>query len=104
MEQGKLVFLTFSDSLVAENHSLILNNSSLIVLNNVFMLLCSKKKFVSSANVIGTSTFEQLGRLFTYNKNYNGPSIGLCGTPHLIFVFNVSADLVIFIHCYLPCK
>ena len=63
----------------------------------MFMLLCSKKKLVSSANIIGTSTFEELGRSFTYNKNSNGPSIEPFGTPHLISFFNVSADSVIFI-------
>ena len=76
-----LVFPTFSDSLFAENHSLILINSLLTVLNNVFMLLCSKK-LVSSANIIGPSTFEELGRSFTYNKNSNGPSIEPRGALH----------------------
>ena len=42
-----LVFPTFSDSLFAGNHSLILFSSSLTVLNNVFMFVCS---------IIGTST------------------------------------------------
>ena len=55
------------------------------------MLLCSKKKLVSSANIIRTSTFEELERSFTYNKNSNGPSIEPCGTPDLISFFNVSA-------------
>ena len=99
-----LVFPTFSDSLFAENHSLILINSSLTVLNNVFMLLCLKKNLVSSANIIGTSTFEELGRSFTYNKNSNGPSIETCGTPHLISFFSVSADSVIFIYYFLQFK
>ena len=99
-----LVFPAFSDSLLAENHSLILINSSLTVLNNVFMLLCSKKKSVSPANIIGTSRFEELGRSFTYNKNSNGPSIEPCDTPHLISFFNGSADSVIFIYCFLPFK
>ena len=99
-----LVFPTFSDNLFAENHSLILINSSLTVLNNVFMLLSSKKKLVLSANIIGTSTFEELGRSFTCNKNSNGSSIEPCGTPHLISFFNVSADSVIFICCFLPFK
>ena len=39
-----LIFPTFSDSLFAENHLLILFNLSLTALNNVFMLLCSQKK------------------------------------------------------------
>ena len=33
------------------------------------MLLCSKNKSVSSANIIGTSTFEELRTLFAYYKN-----------------------------------
>ena len=70
-----LVFPISSDSLFAENHLLILINSSLTVLNNVFMLLCSKKELLSSANIIGTSTFEELGRSFTHNKNNDGSFI-----------------------------
>ena len=41
---GNLFFPAFSDSLLAEKHSLILINSSSTVLNSVFMLNCSKKK------------------------------------------------------------
>ena len=44
---------------------------------------CAQKILVSSANVIATSAFEKLGRLFTYNKNNNRPSIEHCGTPLL---------------------
>ena len=95
-----LVSPTFSDSLFAENQSSILINSSLTVLNNVFMLLRSKKNLVSSANIVGTSTFELLRISFTYGKSYNGPSIESCGTPHLISFFNVSIDSVIFIFCF----
>ena len=91
-----LVFPTFSDSLFTENHSLILIKSSLTVLNNVFML--------SSANIFGTSTFEELGRSFTYKKNNNGPSIETYDAPHLISFFTVSADSVILIYCFLPFK
>ena len=84
-----LIFSIFSDGLFAENHSLIFINSPLTVLN-VFMLLCSKKKLVSSTKIISTSTFEEFGRSFTYNKNNNGPVIEHCGTPHLISFFNAS--------------
>ena len=98
-----LVFPTFSDSVFAENHSLTLINLSLTVLNNVFMLLCLKE-LVSSAKIIGTNTFEELGRSFTYNKNNNGPSIEPCGTPHLISFFTVSANSVSFTYCFLPFK
>ena len=58
------VFPTFGDRFFPENYSLILVNSSLTVLNNMFMLLCSKKKLVSSVNIIGTNTFEELGISF----------------------------------------
>ena len=95
-----LVFPTLSDSLFAEHHSLILNNSSLTVLNNVFLLLCSK----TSVSIIGTSTFKELGRSLTYNKNNNSPSIGPCGTPHLISFSTVLAHSVILIYCFLPFK
>ena len=43
-------------------HWLISTNSSLTVLNNVFILLCSKNKLVLPANIIATSTCEELGR------------------------------------------
>ena len=44
---------------------------------------CAQRELVSSANIIGTSTFEEIG-IVTYNKNNNGPSIELCDTSHLI--------------------
>ena len=96
-----LIFATFSDSLFAENHLLILFNLSLTALNNVFMLLCSqkKKKSVSSGNINETSKFEELGRSFPYNINNN---VEPCGTPHLISFY--TADLVIFIYGFLPFK
>ena len=93
----------FSDSLFAENQSLTLINSPLTILNNVFMLLYSKRS-VSSACIIGTNTFEELGRSCTYNKNNNSASIEPCGTPLLISFLTVSADSVIFIYCFLPFK
>ena len=37
--------------------------------------MCPRKKLVSSVNIIGTNTFEELRRSFTYNKNKNGPSV-----------------------------
>ena len=82
------------------------------------MLLCLKKnqtkkqqktkqnktKKAQSANIIGTSTFEELGRSFTSIKNNNGLSIEPCGTPNLISFSTVSADSIIFIYCFLPFK
>ena len=104
MNNENLYFLIFSDCLLAENHSLILISSSLFVLNNVFKLLRSKNKLVSSANIIGTNTFEELGRSFTCNKNNNRPSIVPCGIPRLIYFPTLSVDSVIFIYCFLPFK
>ena len=82
------------------------------------MLLCLKKnqtkkqqktkqnktKKAQSANIIGTSTFEELGRSFTSIKNNNGLSIEPCGTPNLISFSTVSADSIIFIYYFLPFK
>ena len=82
------------------------------------MLLCLKKnqtkkqqktkqnktKKAQSANIIGTSTFEELGRSFTSIKNNNGLSIEPCGNPNLISFSTVSADSIIFIYCFLPFK
>ena len=102
MSNENLYFLIFSDCLLAENHSLILISSSLFVLNNVFKLLRSKNKLVSSVNIIGTRTFEELGRSFTCNKNNNRPSIVPCDTPRLIYFSTLSVDSVIFIYSFLP--
>ena len=63
-----------------------------------------KKKEAQSANIIGTSTFEELGRSFTSIKNNNGLSIEPCSTPNLISFSTVSADSIIFIYCFLPFK
>ena len=82
------------------------------------MLLCLKKnqtkkqqktkqnktKKAQSANIIGTSTFEELGRSFTSIKNNNGLSIEPCSTPNLISFSTVSADSIIFIYCFLSFK
>ena len=43
-----------------------------------------KNRFVSSANIIGSST-EELGRSLAYNKKSNGPSIEPCVTPQRMF-------------------
>ena len=64
----------------------------------------TEKKIAQSANIIGTSTFEELGRSFTSIKNNNGLSIELCGTPNLISFSTVSVDSIIFIYCFLPFK
>ena len=63
-----------------------------------------KKKIAQSANIIGTSTFEELGRSFTSIKNNNGLSIEPCGNPNLISFSTVSADSIIFIYCFLSFK
>ena len=75
-KKEKLVFPTFGDSLFDENHSLILINSSLSVLNKVVMLLCSKDKLASSANIIGSRMFAIREIFYIQQKT--------CGTPHLI--------------------
>ena len=114
-----LDFSTFSGSLFVENHWFILINSSLTVIKEcVYVAVLKKttknktkqnktkkkKKIAQSANIIGTSTFEELGRSFTSIKNNNGLSIEPCGTPSLISFSTVSADSIIFIYCFLPFK
>ena len=69
----------------------------------MIMLRCSKNKLILSANIIGTSAFEELGRLFTYKIN-DGPIIEPCGTQHFLYCFNVSAHSLIFTYCSLPFK
>ena len=59
-------------------------SSSLTIENNIRKSVCSKNRFVSSANIIGSST-EELGRSLTYNKKSNSPSIEHCGTPQRMF-------------------
>ena len=115
-----LDFPTFSGSLFAESHWFILINSSLTVIKKcVYVAVLKKKsnkkttknktkqnrkKIAQSANIIGTSTFEELGRSFTSIKNNNGLSIEPCGTPNLISFSTVSVDSIIFIYCFLPFK
>ena len=100
-----LVFSTFSNSLFAENHFLVLIiNSSLTILNNVVMSLCPKNKLVSSANIIGTSKLEELGRSFTYDKSNSSPNTLPWGTLNLLSFFTVSTDSVILIYFFLSFK
>ena len=74
----------FNDNLLHENQSLSLISSVLTISNKVFMLELEQKRFVSSANIIGSSMFEALGRSLTYIKNKSGPRIEPCGMPHFI--------------------
>ena len=88
-----LVFSTFSNSLFAENHFLVL-------IVNVVMSLCPKNKLVSSANIIGTSKLEELGRSFTYDKSNSSPNTLPWGTLNLLSFFTVSTDSVILIYFF----
>ena len=54
--------------------------------NNILKSVCSKNRFVSSTNIIGSNT-EGLGRSLTCNKKITGPSIEPYGTPLLSACF-----------------
>lgn len=76
----------FSDTLFALNCSLILCSSLLIIWKRI-----SKKRFVSSTNIMGSETFRALLRSFTQVKIGNGPIIVCDGTLQVI-----SSKLVFF--------
>ena len=95
------VFLTFKESLFEINHSLIFCNSLLTVEKRKLMSLCSKNRFVSSANIIVFNKLEALGRSFTYIKSSSGPRIDPCGTPHVTFCSLVLVSLLMQIYCFL---
>ena len=61
------------------------------------MSLCSKSRFVLSANIIVFNKLEALWRSFTYIKNNSGPRIDPCGTPHVIFCSFVLLSFAAFI-------
>ena len=67
-KKENLVFLRFNDNLLALNQLLTFVSSLFIFSNKMLMSLCEKKRFVSSANMIGFSTFEAWCKSFTYNN------------------------------------
>ena len=85
MKDWKIRFLTFKESLFEINHSLIFCNSIHCRKKDSYVLVCSKNRFASSANIIVFSKLEALGRSFTYIKNNSGPYVGSWGTPHVTF-------------------
>ena len=68
--------------------------------NNILKCVCSRNKFVSSENIIGSKT-EELGRSLTYNKNSNGPSIESGGTPQRMFWVPVLRSWPYEMYCFL---
>ena len=48
--------------------------------NNILKPVCSKNRFVSSANITGSTT-EEMGRSLTYNKKGNGPVLSPVELP-----------------------
>ena len=88
-KKENLVFWTFNDNLLALNQLLTLVSSLFIFSNKMLMSLCEKKRFVSSANMIGFSTFEVWCKSFTYNRNNKGPKMDPWGTPHVTVTFLV---------------
>ena len=78
------VFLAFSESLFAKNHSLTSFNSLLTIWKSVFIFLWESERFVSSAKIIGSKYFVTLLRSLTKIRNNKDPKIELWGTPHVI--------------------
>ena len=95
------IFLMFKESLFEINHSLIFYNSLLTVKKGTLISLCSKNRFVSSANFIVFNKLEAPGRSFAYIKNNSGPRIDPCGTPHVTFCSFVLVSLLMQIYCFL---
>ena len=50
------------------------------------MFFAEKKRFVSSANIMGFKMLEALHKSLTYKRNNSGPKIDPCGTPQLMFL------------------
>ena len=48
------------------------------------MLLCEKKRFVSSANIMGSNILETLLKSFTYIMKRSGTKIDPSGSPQII--------------------
>ena len=101
MKNWKIRFLTFRESLFEINHSLIFCNSLFTVEKRKLKSLCSKNRFVSSANIIVFNKLEALGRSFAYIKNNSGPRIDPCGAPHVTFCSFVLVSLLMQVYCFL---
>ena len=67
--------MSFDNNLLALNQLLTSVISLFIFSNKMLMSLCEKKRFVSSANMIGFSIFEAWCKSFTYNRNNKGPKM-----------------------------
>ena len=71
----------FNESLFAHSQLKTFSSSELIKLSSMFMSLCWKDKFASSAKRWKSRSFEQLWKSLTYIKNKSGPSTDPWGTP-----------------------
>ena len=89
VEKIILGFLTFNDSLLALNQLLTFISSLLFFSNKMLVSLYGKNRFVSSANMIRFSNFEEWCRSFTSNRSKKRPKMDPWGTPHVTVVFLV---------------
>ena len=96
-----LVFPAFSDSLFAENHTLILINWSLTL---IMMWLCYRSQKNIVCEHYWSKNIWRIREMVYINKNNDSPSNEPCGTPHLISFFTVLEDSVTFIYFFLPFK
>ena len=79
-----LVLSLFKDNLFALNHLKTLFSSKFAIWKSYFMLLCEKKRSVSSANIMGSNILDTLHKSFTYIMKRSGPKIDPWGTPQII--------------------
>ena len=83
-----LFFLTFNDNLLRLNQITYIRQFFIHFSNNMLMPLC-EKRFMSSPNMIGLSTFEKWCKSFIYNRINKGPKMDPWGTPHVTAAFVV---------------
>ena len=65
------------------------------------MLLCEKKRFVSSANIMGSNILDALHKSFTYIMKRSSPKIDPWGTPQIMSRLDVFIALPVEIVFYL---
>ena len=86
------------DNMFALNHLKTLFSSRSVVWKSSCMLLCEKKRFVSSANIMGSNILDTLHKSFTYIMKRSDPKIDSSGTPQIIS----SLDVFIAPACIFP--
>ena len=95
-----IILSLFRDKLLALNHLKNLIISKLAVWKGSFMFLCEKKRFISSANIMGSNTLDTLHKSVTHTMKRIGPKIDHWGTPQIISKLDAFMALVC-LNCFL---